>query len=156
MCIHIINLFLFTSVDICFSNLKLLYVICPIFQGTREHNIDIEGFEEDNNICYSKHNMQYILMFCIHQKHIYHSCYDYYIHFNLQIHIGLMSHYDLCKMILYTMDINDVTCTLHIAIPFMVYVYLFVIYHMCINIFISRDRTSEDNREREYFTDISR
>ena len=45
MCIHIINLFLFTSVDICFQNLKLLYVICPIFQDTRQHNIDIEANE---------------------------------------------------------------------------------------------------------------
>ena len=68
-----------------------------------------------------------------------------------------MSHYDMYQMILYTMDINDVTCTLHIVITFIVYVFLFVIYHMCINIFINRDRTSEDNRERQYLTaDISR
>ena len=91
--------------------------------------------------------MQYILMFCMHQKHIYHSCYDYYIHFNIQIHIALMSHYDMYQMILYTMHINDGTFTLHIVINFMVYVYLCVIYHMCINIFISRARTSADTRE---------
>ena len=68
-----------------------------------------------------------------------------------------MSHSDMCQMILHTMHINDVTCTLHRVITFMVYVYLFVIYHMCINIFISRERTSEDKREREYLkVDISR
>ena len=68
-----------------------------------------------------------------------------------------MSHYDMYQMILYTMHINDVTFTLHIVITFMVYVYLFVIYHMCINIFISRARTSEDRRERKYLhADISR
>ena len=90
-------------------------------------------------------------------SHIYHSCYDYYIHFNLQIHTELMSHYDMYQMILYTMHINDVTCALHMVITCKVYLYLFVIYHMCINIFISRDRTSEDNRVREYLTaDISR
>ena len=48
---------------------------------------------ENGDICYSKHNVQYVLMFCMHQKHVYHSCYDYYIHFN--IHIELMSHYDI-------------------------------------------------------------
>ena len=83
MCISIINLFLFTSVHICFSNLKLSYIICPIFKDTREDNIDMKGHEQDDDICYSKHNMQYILMFCMHQKHIYYACYDYYIHLHL-------------------------------------------------------------------------
>ena len=49
-----------------------------------------------------------------------------------------MSHFDIYQMILYTMHINDVTCTLHIVITFIVYVCLFVIYHMCIHIFIKR------------------
>ena len=94
----------------------------------------------------------------MHQKHVYHSCYyDYYIHFNIQIHIAVMSHYDMYQIILYTMHINYVTFISHIVITFMFYVYLFVIYHMCINIFISRARTSEDRTEREYInTDISR
>ena len=68
-----------------------------------------------------------------------------------------MSHYDMYQMILYTMSINDVTFTLHIVITFMVYVYLCVIYHMCINIFISRARTSAATRNRKYLNaDISR
>ena len=96
-------------------------------------------------------------MFCIHHKHMYHSCYDYYIHFNIQIHIALMSRYDMYQMILYTININDVTFTLHTVITFMVYVYLCVIYHMCINIFINRAMTSVDTRERKYLNaDISR
>ena len=96
-------------------------------------------------------------MFCMHQKHVYHSCYGYYIHFNIQIHIELMSHYDMYQIILYTMHINYVTFISNIVIPFMVYVYLFVIYHICINIFISRTRRSEDRTEREYINaDISR
>ena len=67
-----------------------------------------------------------------------------------------MSHYDMYQMILYPMQIDDVTYTLHIVITFIVYVCLFVIYHMCIHIFINRDRTSDDTRKRQYFTaDIS-
>ena len=68
-----------------------------------------------------------------------------------------MFYYDMYQMILYTMHINNVTCTLHIVITFIVYVCLFVIYHMCIHIFINRDRTSEDKRKRQYIAaDISR
>ena len=65
-----------------------------------------------------------------------------------------MSH-EMYQMI-YPMQINDVTYTLHIVITSIVYVCLFVIYHMCIHIFINRDRTSDDKRKRQYFTaDIS-
>ena len=96
-------------------------------------------------------------MLCMHQKHVYHSCYDYYMHFNIQIHIALMSHYDMYQIILYAMHINYGTFISHIVITFMVYVYLFVIYHICIIIFISRSRTSKDRTEREYINaDISR
>ena len=67
-----------------------------------------------------------------------------------------MSHYDMYHMILYPMEIDDVTYTLHMLITFIVYVCLFVIYHMCIHIFINRDRTSDDTGKRQYFTaDIS-
>ena len=79
------------------------------------------------------------------------------MYFNIQIHIELMSHYDMYQIILYNMHINYVTFISHIVITFMVYVYLFVIYCMCINIFISRSRTSENRTEREYINaDISR
>ena len=67
-----------------------------------------------------------------------------------------MSHYDMYQMILYPMQIDYVTYTSHIIITFTVYVCLFAIYHMCIHIFINRDRTSDDTRKRQYFTaDIS-
>ena len=67
-----------------------------------------------------------------------------------------MSHYDMYQMILYPMQIDDVTYTLHIVITFIVYVCLFVKYDMCIHIFINRHRTSDDIRKRQYFTaDIS-
>ena len=103
------KLILCTSVDIYFSNLKLLSVICPIFQDTRQWNIDTEQNEQDGDICYSKHNVEHILMFCMHQKHVYDYCYDYYIHFNIQIHIAVMCHHDMYQIILYTMHINYVT-----------------------------------------------
>ena len=67
-----------------------------------------------------------------------------------------MSHYDMYQMILYPMEIDNITYTLLILITFIVYVCLFVIYHMCIHIFINRERTSDDTRKRQYFTtDIS-
>ena len=67
-----------------------------------------------------------------------------------------MYHYDMYYMILYPMDIDNITYTLLILITFIVYVCLFVIYHMCIHIFVNRERTSEDKRKRQYFTtDIS-
>ena len=67
-----------------------------------------------------------------------------------------MYHYDMYQMILYPMEIDNITCTLLILIPFIVYVCLFVIYDMCIHIFINRERTSDDTRKRQYFTtDIS-
>ena len=59
-----------------------------------------------------------------------------------------MYHYDMYYMILYPMDIDNITYTLLILITFIVYVCLFVIYHMCIHIFVNRERTSEDKRKR--------
>ena len=59
-----------------------------------------------------------------------------------------MYHYDMYYMILYHMDIDYITYTLLILITFIVYDCLFVIYHMCIHIFVNRERTSEDKRKR--------
>ena len=87
-------------------------------------------------------------MFCKHQKHVYHSCYDYYIYFNIQIHIALMSHYDMYQIILYTMHINYVTFILHMMITLMVYVYLFVIYHVCI-IYLSVEQGQVRTEQKE-------
>ena len=67
-----------------------------------------------------------------------------------------MSHYDMYQMILYPMEIDNITYALLILITFIAYVCLFVIYHMHIHIFINRERTSDDTRKRQYFTtDIS-
>ena len=59
-----------------------------------------------------------------------------------------MYHYDMYYMVLYPMDIDNITYTLLILITFIVYVCLFVIYHMCIHIFVNRERISEDKRKR--------
>ena len=95
-------------------------------------------------------------MFCMHQKHVYDYCYDYYIHFNIQIHIAVMCHYDMYQIILYTYVYQ--LCYIYMTYSaFMVYVFIFVICYMCINIFISRKRTTENRTERQYIiADISR
>ena len=95
MCLGIINLFLCTSVDIYLSNLKLLSLIFPIFQHTRQRNIETDQNEQYEDICYSKSNLEHIIMFCMHKKNVYDYCYDYHIHFKIKIHISVMCHYDI-------------------------------------------------------------
>ena len=111
MCIGIINLFLCASVDIYFSNVKFLEVIFPVFQDTRQRNIERDENTQDEDICYSKGKVEQwtILMFCMHQKNVYDYCYDYHIHFNINIHIAVICHYDMYQIILYIIHINYIT-----------------------------------------------
>ena len=95
-------------------------------------------------------SMQYILMFCMHQKHIYHSCYEYYIHFNIQIHIELMSHYDMYQIILYTMHINYVTFTSHISITLW-FMFISLSHIICVQIYLSvKQGQGGQKRKRVY------
>ena len=127
---------------IYFSNLQLLWEIFPIFPDTRERNLGTHEHEDDEEISCSKGHVEHVLIFLMHDTNVYNYCDDYHIHFNIKMHIGVMCDYDIYQMILYAIDINCFTFIWHIMIIFMIYIFIFVICHTCINIFTIRQRTT--------------
>ena len=65
--------------------------------------------DDEEEISDSKGKVSHVLIFFIHDTHVYHYCDDYHIHFNIKMHIGVMCDYDMYEMILYTIAMNCFT-----------------------------------------------
>ena len=120
----------------------VVHVIFTIFQDTRERKFVTREYTDDGEISYSMGKVQHVVIFHMHDTNVYHDCDDYHIYFKIKMHIGVMCDSDIFQMILYTIDINCLTFIWHMMMVFMIYIFVFVICYICINIFIIRQKTT--------------
>ena len=71
------------------------------FQDTRERNLGTCEHEDDEEISYSMGKVEHVVIFVMHDTHVYNDCDDYHIHFKIKMHIRVMCVSNMYQMILY-------------------------------------------------------